>query len=251
MSSILALARLYLLGSLRRQAHLTTLFLGAVLFLLPSYVNSFSLGVEAFERVAKDFGLIVIGYFTVGMALLLGSTAVPHDRETRSIYPVLARPLSRAVYLTAHFLATTAMLAGSLLFLGFCLCVSVGLMLRELDPGLGLALYGSFLQGVVIAAACLMLSIRWSPAVAGSAGAALFLIGHLSPDFFSLLLGNSRIGVVAKAALPDMSALALKDAVVHGLPVAPSYLGAMTFYALGWVAIFLVLAKEAFEEVDL
>lgn len=251
MSSILSLSWLYLLGSLRRQAHLTTLFLGAILFLLPSYVNSFSLGVDAFERVAKDFGLILIGYFAVGMALLLGSTAVPADRESRSIYPILARPLSRAGYLTAQFMASLAMLAGSLLFLGLCLGLSLGLMLRQVDMGLALALYGSFLQGIVISAACLMLSIRWSPAVAGTVGAILFLVGHLSRDLFTLVLGKSQLAALAKAALPDMSALALKDVVVHAIPVSPGYLVGMTFYALGWVTVFLALANEFFREVDL
>lgn len=250
MSSLLSLAWLYLLGTLRRQAHLATLFLGVVLFMLPAYVNAFSLGVSTFEIVSKDFGLILIGYFTVGMAVLLGSTTVPTDRETRSVHPVLARPVSRGLYLAAHLLAVLAMLAGSLLFLGLCLTFSIGLMVHHFDLSAFTALYGSFLQAAVVAAVCMMLSIRLSAAASGTAGVVLFLVGHLSGDFFALFLGP-HLGAVAKAMLPDLSLLALKNLVVHGHAISSFYLGQATLYALGWAALALWGAREMFQEVDL
>lgn len=250
MSRLLSLSRLYLLGSLRRQAHLATLFLGVMLFMLPAYVNAFSLGVTTFEVVSKDFGLILIGYFTLAMAVLLGSSTVPSDRESRSVYPVLARPVSRGLYLGAHLLAVIAMLGGSVLFLGFCLCLSVGMMVHHLDFSLFVALYGSFLQASVIAAVCMAGSIRLSAAASGAIGVVLFLVGHLSRDFFTLFLGG-HLGSLAKAMIPDLSALALKNQIVHGLPVAPGYLLGATVYAVGWAGLALWAARESFEEVDL
>ncbi len=245
----LVLAKLYLLGSLRRQAHLATLFLGFVLFLLPAYVNAFSLGADTLEKVAKDFGLILIGYFLVAMALFLGSTAVPGDVEARSIYPILARPISRGTYLLAHLLATLSLLVGSAIFLSLCLSLSIGLMIRELDAMVLLAVYGSFLQAAILAAISLGLSIRLAPAAAGTLGALVFLAGHLSGDFARLLLGGA--GPLAKAALPDLSLLALKEPALHGLVIGPSYLGGITIYTALWSAIALLAARTAFEEVDL
>ncbi len=250
MNSLFSLTRLYLLGSLRRQAHLATLFLGVVLFMLPAYVNAFSLGVSTFEVVSKDFGLILISYFTLAMAVLLGSTTVPNDREARSIYPVLARPVSRGLYLAAHLLAVVGMLAGSLLFLGACLTLSIGMMVRHFDLSLSVALYGSFLQAVVIAAICMMASIRWSSAVSGALGVVLFIVGHLSGDLFRLILGP-HLGPLGKALVPDLSVLALKNLVVHGFAIGPLYLLQTTLYASGWACLAWWAARETFEEVDL
>ena len=104
------------------------------------------------DQVSKDFGLIVIGYFTVGMAVLLGSRALPDELESRSLYPILARPMSRVGLLTAHHLAITALLALSVTFLGLCVQTALGLMMRRLDVAIWPALYGSLLQAVIIAA---------------------------------------------------------------------------------------------------
>lgn len=250
MRSLLSLTRLYLIGSLHQQTHLATLFLGVVLFMLPAYINAFSLGVDAFETVTKDFGLLLIGYFIVGMAILLGSTSVPNDRQTRGIYPILARPISRTVFLSSHLLAVVVLLAGSVIFLGSCLCISAGVMVRHFDTTLFIALYGSFLQAALIGAACLAFSVRISPTASGTLGAILFFVGQLSSDFFGLWL-PSPVAEIAKASLPDLSLLALKDPVVHGLSIDLMYLLSVSLYALGWAVVLLLLAKVAFEEVDL
>ncbi len=93
------LSKLYLLEQIRRQVHLVTLFLAVILLMLPAYVNSFSLGLSAFERVAKDFGLTLISFYAVAMAIFLGVTAVSSDLERRTLYPLLARPIPRWAYL--------------------------------------------------------------------------------------------------------------------------------------------------------
>ena len=253
MKTVLALAQLYLKGSLRRQVHLATLFLAFVLLILPAYVNAFSVGPEAFETISKDFGLTLIGYFIVGMGLMLGSTTVPSDLEARSVYPVLARPLSRAGFLLAHLLAAAMMLGGSLLFLGASLSFSIALILRDIFPTLIFSLYGSFLQAVVVAALCLMLSVRVRPAAAASLVALVYLLGSFSSDLVRLILGGAPrvLAEALKALLPDFSSFALKSASVHNDTVALPYLLVITAYALGWVAFSLWIASQAFEEVDL
>ena len=250
MTSLLALIRLYLLGSLRRQSHLATLFLAVILFMLPAYINAFSLGVETFSIVSKDFGLIVIGYFSIGLAIFLGATSLTHERESRSLYPVLARPLSRGCFLLAHYLTLVILLAGSILILGFCTSIATGVLARDLDPTVFLALYGSFLQAAVVGAICLALSVRLVPAATGALAASIYFIGQLSNDFFGLWLGVSAASFV-KALLPDFASLALRDPVIHGGSVPFSYLLTISLYSFGWISLALLWARLAFEEIDL
>lgn len=258
MSSLYDLTRLYFLGSMRRQVHLATLFLGALLFMLPAYINAFSLGINAFERVSKDFGLTMINYFGVGMAILLASSAIPKDLENRSLYPILARPISRSGYIIAHFLAVALLLALSYSFLGLSLSVAISVMTREFEYAIFLPLFSSFLLSCVIASFCICVSTVASPALAGTAGAFVFLVGSLPGAFIRFFLVEDRESQFAhsmatglKALLPNLSVFSLKDPIVHEISFNAMYIPAFVAYGLQWIAIFLLLAAILFGRRDL
>lgn len=258
MRAILALTQLYFLGNVRRQVHLATLFLGVILLMLPAYINAFSLGVNAFERVSKDFGLTLINYFGVGMAILLASSSIPKDVENRSLYPVLARPLHRSQYIVAHFLALTLLLACSFVFLGVCTTLSITAMTRTLDLSIFIAVFSSFLLACVVGSICMAVSTIASPALAGTVGAFVFLVGSLPGAFIRFFLVEDResqfsagLATAFKAALPNLSVFSLKDPIVHQMAFHPAYLGAVTAYALVWVACALLAATILFGRRDL
>lgn len=258
MSQIYDMTKLYFLGSMRRQVHLATLFLGVLLFMLPAYINAFSLGINAFERVSKDFGLTMINYFGVGMAILLASSAIPKDIENRSLYPVLARPVNRSGYILAHFLAVALLLAMSFTFLGLSLSVAISAMTRELELAIFLPLFCSYILSCVISAFCIAVSTVASPALAGTAGAFVFLVGSLPGAFIRFFLVEDRESTFAvalatglKSILPNLSVFALKDPIVHDIAFNPLYVPAVIAYGLQWVAIFLLFAAILFGRRDL
>lgn len=258
MRTIKALTKLYFLGSLRRQAHLATLFIGVILLMLPAYINAFSLGVNAFERVTKDFGLTIIAYFGVGMALLLASTSIPKDLENRAIYPVLARPINRMEYILAHLLATLILLLASVLFLGGCLSLALSAMTRTFDPRFFLAILALFLQLSIVASLTMAVSTVASPALAGTFGAFVYLVGSLPGAFIRFFLVEDRGGGFSaslatglKSILPNLSLFNLKDAIVHEIPLDPAYVPAVIAYAFLWIALSLVLATTLFGKKDL
>lgn len=258
MSTVFDLAKLYFLGNIRRQVHLATLFLCGILLMLPAYVNAFSLGISAFERVSKDFGLTLIGYFGVGMAILISSGAIPKDAETRALYPILARPLRRGHYILAHYLAIVSLLGVSFFLLGCCMSISLSLLSKSLDLSVFTAIYASFLQAAVVSACCLTVSTVASPALAGTMGAFVFLVGSLPGAFIRFFLVEDRgsdfsagLATALKACLPNLSLFALKDPIVHHLPIAPGYLPAITYYAAIWIALLMVCASILFGRRDL
>lgn len=252
------LARLYLLGSMRKQVHLATLFLAVILIMLPAYINAFSLGLNSFQLVAKDFGLTLIGYFGIAMAIALGSSSIAKDRETRALYPILARPISRGAYLLAHYLALLVVLASSLFFLGLSFNLALAAMTRSFDFNVFIAIYGSWLQAAIVAAVCLVFSVKASPALAGTIGAATFLIGSLSSAFIQFFLVEDRgstlsasLARMLKSIFPDLTVFALKDPMVHHLAIPAGYLLAISAYALIWITFLLVAGRLVFNRVDL
>lgn len=258
MRQALYLSKLYLLGGLRRQVHLATFLLAALLLFLPSYINAFSLGLNAYERVSKDFGITLISWFGVAMAILLGSTSVRHEITNKAIYPLLARPLSRGAYLGAHMLALLVLLAASLWVQAVSLCLALGGLSGRLDSSIYPAIYGAFLQAAVVGAVCLAFSVRCSPALAGTVGTATFLIGNLSGAFIRFFLVEDRDSVVSatlarglKAVVPNLSIFNLKDPAVHNLTIPSGYLPSVSYYAAVWIVIMGLLAVLVFQKEDL
>lgn len=258
MTSVFAMTKLYFLGSVRRQVHLATVFLGLILLGLPAYVNAFSLGQNAFERVSTDFGLTLIGYFAVGMALTLASSSIPKDIENRSLYPILARPVTRAGYILAHFLAIAVLLGLSLLFLAVCLSVALSVLTKKPEFGIFVAVAANYATACIVASVTLCISTIASPALAGTVGAFVFLVGSLPGAFIRFFLVEDRDSAFSatlanglKSLLPDLSVLSLKDPIVHHIEFSHAYLPAAATYAVLWMAIPLLAATLMFGKRDL
>lgn len=258
MRSVLEVARLQLLENVRRQVHLITLFMAFGILMLPAYVNAFSMGLQAFETVTKDFGLTLISYYGIAMSLLLGSSVVPRDIERKTIYPILSRPLPRISYLAGQFLGTAILLLASLMLLTTSLGLGIFSLSHFFDTGLFIAAFGYTLECWVLVAACQCFSTLASPPLAGVMGFFLWVIGGISSTFIDFFLREDREATdlarfveILKGLFPNFNVFHLKYPVVHGFHVAPGFVGAITTYGLGWVALFVILAALRFEKRDL
>ncbi len=255
MSAVLVLTRLYITESVRRQLHLITLFLAVLMLVLPNLFNAF--GMTGFDRVTKDVGLTLLGLYAVGLALFLGSTALPGDVERRTLHPLLARPVSRLQYLLGKFLGYLVVMSLSMFLLGLCLLLALALLGTHADPRVLIPVALSVLEAGVLGAFCLFASTFCSPALAGVAGCFLYIVGGIPQSFikFFMSTGDARIQGLAvqglRSILPHFDVLHLKDPVVHGDPVPGSYLAAAVVYGLGWMIFFLLLADWSFERRDL
>lgn len=258
MSSLWHLTRLYLVGNIRRQVHLVTVALVFVMAMLPAYVNTFSLGVSGLERVAKDMGLTLIGYYGVALALFLGATAVPADREARTIFPILARPVPRLFYLAAQFLSISILIGASLFSLAAILGFAISRLVEGFDPGIFTVTGLYLVESMVLTSACLALSTVASPPLVGVAGAFLYIVGGLSQTFVSFFILEdrgalfvARLVTAVKSLLPSFEVFHLKNAVVHVLAVPSGYVPAAVAYGVGWMVLYLLLGNVVFEGKDL
>ena len=257
MRAILEIGRLQLLENVRRQVHLITIFMAFLMLALPAYVNTFSMGLQAFEVAAKDFGLTLLSYYGVAMALMLGSSVVPRDIERKTIYPLLARPVARVSYLAGQFLGTSVLLVGSMFLLATALALGIA-GLSSFDATIYAAALGYSLECTVLVAACLCFSTLASPPLAGVMGFFLYVVGGISTAFTQFFLREDRDNEMlanlvdgSKNFLPNFQVFRLKYPVVHNIPIDPAYHGYEFIYAMGWVALFLMLAGIRFEKRDL
>ena len=79
--------------------------------------------------MARDTFLTLMTLMMLGLALVLGGTAVPGNKR-RSLYPVLARPSAGMQYLSGKMLGIALTLVLSLSFDGLCACLGVSSLAR-------------------------------------------------------------------------------------------------------------------------
>ncbi|MCA2979777.1 MAG: ABC transporter permease, partial [Myxococcaceae bacterium] len=141
----------------RRNRVTSVVFLFALVMVFSVSV-SVEFTVATFDRVMTDVGLGVIGLIMPALCLFLSTGLIPREIERRTIFMLLARPVSRAVFVLGRYF-------GNLLTVGFLLVVMSFLFLAQIafssatsDFGSGVhapqvvALYGQLLEVVLLSA---------------------------------------------------------------------------------------------------
>jgi len=229
-----------------RSKLLHNLLLFAVLLIASSMFVA-QLTVGQWDRVILD-GVLV--------AILIGVGLVAGEIERRTVFPILARPVTRGAFLLGRFLGLCAMLA-----------VSVVLMLGVLAGVLRLAGYGVsssvaiaalliLLELSLMAAAALLFGSFTKPILASAFSLSVFLIGHLLSDLRAFQQ-RSHSGLakvftgVAYRLLPDLELLNVKSLASNELPVPHGLAPAAALYGAAYAAALLVIAVSIFSRRDL
>jgi len=87
------LARSVAVESIRRKDFWVIAILGLVIILSASLLGFF--GLKSLQIFAKDLAFTVLGMFSTAMAVLTSVRILPEEIRNRTLYPLLARPISR------------------------------------------------------------------------------------------------------------------------------------------------------------
>ncbi len=125
-----ALATAGALETLRRKDLYVVLILAVLMVLGASAFQFF--GVKGLEIFVKDVAFTAVGILTTVLTVLIAGRQIPEEMQRRTIYPLLARPITRGQLLigkwfTAWLTAGFCFLALSLLTLGLLRMLGIGL----------------------------------------------------------------------------------------------------------------------------
>ena len=212
------------------------------------------LSIRQDEKIIKDIGLAAMDIFGTLIAIFIGVGLVSKEIERRSLYPLLAKPLSRDELFLGKFVG-----------LGFTLLVNLGTMAlglyltllltgRRPEPRLLEAIYPIYLGLLLVTALALLFSTLTSSTLAAVCSLALVLAGR-----FSDVIRNMR--EVAPGAptwltealyygLPNFRNFDFKDRVAYGDPVPLHVLAWVTLYALAYMGLVLGLGLKVFRSRD-
>ena len=237
-----------------RERVLYNLVFFAILMMLSGVLMG-HLSIRQDEKIIKDLGLAAMDLFGLLIAIFIGIGLVSKEIERRSLYALLAKPVTRVEFLV-----------GKVLGLSFTLAVNVAIMVlglyatllatgRDVDLGLLKAAYAIWLSLALATAIALLFSAVTSTPLAAICTFSVVVVGRFSdvirnmrevlPDVPDWLIWTIYY------AIPNFRNFDIKNRIVYGDVVTAGELAAMTLYAALYCSLAIGVAATAFQSRDL
>jgi len=248
-----ALVRISFIELWRRNDVFGLLILALALMVPLALANPF--GAAGASRYLDEVALLLIWGFSLIIALGTGSRLFPPEFESRTIYPLLSKPISRGRLLVGKFLGAVAaswsallffyaLFVGSVAFRGgsaFSLEVAQAFVLHLAATAFAVA-FALFFSLVVTRSAALTLS--------GLALVGMFFFGRNLPHYAEAV--TTPLAVLLKALYvvgPHLEFFDMRQRVIHGWGAVDGlvFLAALG-YALVYVGILLVAAHAVLKK---
>lgn len=250
MRDVWLIARMSVLENGRKQVfHVLCLIMFTVIA-GSTLLSIFTEGVRL--KILKDLCMTAILFGGAVLSIALGATAIPNDVENRTIYPIIARPTTRARYVIGKFLGTFLTVAAGVAAMAIVFGALIYYYQGGFDTFLLMAMLFTLLEVAIIAAVATAISTVASPAVTAVLAFMFYLFGTVKIGYFSSLIGRDTNWLTRSASklvyhlLPNLECFNLKTALVHHDAVPPAYLAQVAVYGICYAAFVLLLGSAWF-----
>lgn len=244
-----ALVKLSFLELWRRNDIFALVLLGLALMVPLSMASPF--GADGASRYLDEAALLLVWGFSLFIALGSGQRLLAPEFEARTIYPLLAKPISRGRLLVGKYLGA---LAASWSALAFFYALFVGSVLlrggafaAELPQALALHFAFIALAVAVSLLGSLLMSASANCALSSIVLVGMFFFGRRLPEYADGL--NPALAWLVKAVYaiaPHAEFFDMRQRLVHGWgAVGWPVFAAVLCYALVYIAVLLGLASLA------
>jgi Cu-processing system permease protein len=238
----------------RRNRVFYSLFLFALVVVLNSVLFT-EVTATTMDRVLKDTGLAAINIFSLALTIFTGVGIVNREIDRKSIYTVLAKPISRFGYILGKYLGLLAIIAitSSAMFVG--LLFTLKGYKTEISSGIFLGYLGVFLEVMVLGAIAILCSTFTTSFVSTFICAAIYISGHLSSELLRVARkADSPVRRVLGEAIyylvPNLERFNFKYNATYDLGISGRALSAVLIFALAYVSATLLGAVLIFSRRD-
>lgn len=200
------------------------------------------------DKILLDVGTAAIGILGLLIAIFVGTSLVSKEIEKRTVFVMIAKPVSAAEFIVGKHWGLTAVIIDLVIAMTL---ISFGMFYWQqiAFPVLSLSVAALFqmLELSLIVAVAILFGVITSPVLAMLLTIAVYLMGHLSRDL--LALGElAQTPVIQKATqalyliLPDLARFTWRNQAVYGMDLLPPPLELVSHAVYGVIYIALVLA---------
>lgn len=240
------IAKTVLLESVRRKEIYAIVLLSAVFIAFLGSVRFFQ--IEGIGKFYRETALKIMSIATALTVIFLAARQLPREFESRTIYPLLAKPVSRLEFILGKFFGV--MLAGAFCYLLFTIIFVFGILYLHSKINWIVYLqefYLIMLMLGIVASLSFALSMILHLDAAITISALLFLLSQIITTTISYLydyLGSGgKIAMrIFNIIIPQLTLFDLSAKIVHQEVWGPISFWAMrtlTIYAFAYILIFL------------
>jgi Cu-processing system permease protein len=206
-------------------------------------------------KLVMDMGLAAINLVGVIIAIFVGIGLVSKEIERRTVYTIMARPISRAQFVVGKYLGLTFTLLVNLGIMLLVFLVTLWMYRAPIHGALFQAVGLIFIELLLVTALALLFSTFSSATLSGIFALALFVIGHLTTDLKQLAQKSpSELVKLVVTGLyylcPNLEVLNLKGQAASGVAVTASYMAMASAYGLLYAGVLVVAACMIFQRRD-
>lgn len=238
-----AIAGAVFLDAIKRKVVYAVLFFAAILAFSAPSLPSYGVGVDV--GVYREVALSLTFVAALVLALALSANRIPSEVERRTVYNVVAKPVSRWEYVVGTWIGITVVMG------------AVIAAFTVVDQLVGLGRYGQPMwqlwQGALAIWFETGVLTAFAVAVSALSGAVVVTVATLTFAF----AGHSRQPFLAAMPnipgwlYPSLDSFNVINPVAHGTGYGLAYAGIMAIVFLGWVAALLILGSLGFARRDL
>lgn len=255
MHNILAVAGVVILEMIRRKDVYVLLILTALITLSLGSVTFF--GDPKIARYLKEVCLTLIWICSLVISVMSAARQIPAEKESRTLFPLLAKPISRSQVMLGKFAGCWAACCASMALFYLLFAIISGSKEGAWPVANYLQAYWLHCMFCGLVVAMTLLGSVWFTAVSSNATILLVAVTGL------LLLGRHLHKVAAKTGgvlghlldaayytLPHLEFYDVRDLIVHNWPrIDWVVIGQDTLYGVLYGAVFLMLACLRFRRL--
>ena len=257
MNIVLAIASVVIKEMYRRKDFYVLFVLTALITLLSGSVNFF--GDDKIVRYVKEICLLMIWVSSLVIAVGPAARQIPAERENRTIFPLLAKPVTRAQFILGKYLGCWAVAGISLLVLYVFFGVVSGW--REQHWPVGQFVQAAILHWMMLAIVIAMVllgsvvfsapSVNWTVALIMVMGI-LFLGEHLNKVAGRMSAPTGTVLSVIYYLIPHLEWYDIRDLLVYNQKLVPAWAFSLAgVYAAVYTAFFLTATWMVFRRKPL
>ena len=252
MNKILTIALNTFRESVRSKVLYSIMFFALLMVAVSAFFGTVTIGDQVI--VIKDFGLMSISLFSVAFAVISGSALLYKELSKKTVYNILAKPVSRAQFVLGKYLGMYVTVGVMAALMGIGLSIFVLLFEGKADLNMFYAYFFILLELLIVCAAAIFFSsIVVTPMLSGLFTFGIFLAGRSATQmlyFISPENGESLGSVVLQTLcwiLPRLDMLNIGNDLVYGASISKDHLMWSIVYAVGYSGILLILSTAIFK----
>lgn len=226
------------------------IFFALLIMGVSTYFGELTLGKRI--KIIQDVSLASMSIFGLLIAIFVGIGLVYKEIQRRTIYTLLAKPISRGQFLIGKYLGLALTI---ILNVAVMSAVLLALLIFYAEPTVnwevGKAVFLILVELMLITAVAVFFSTFSTPTLSAMFTLGIYIVGRFSSDLVALSSRSENIvlkylTLALHYLLPNLEKFDVKGLVVHWIPVSNAYVFQSFLYGLTYILFLLVAAVLIF-----